>query len=96
MTYGCFFGVRTEQDIIFNKQFEELAKNKKFHYVPVLSRSESPDYEHGHSQDAFKKLVTPANQDVYICGLTVMVDDVKAVCKELGYPDEKVHYEKYI
>jgi len=92
-----FFGVRTEQDIIYRNEFETLAAaNKNFHFIPVLSKSDNPGFEHGYIQDAFKKLIKPNNQDLYICGLYNMVDEVRAMCKELGYPNEKIHYEKYI
>jgi len=92
-----FFGVKTEQDIIYQDELQALAAaHKNFHYVPVLSNSSNPDFEHGYVQDVFKKHITPSNQDIYICGLYKMVDEVKAMCKEVGHPDEKVHYEKYI
>ncbi|MBI2664183.1 hypothetical protein HYX10_02470 [Candidatus Woesearchaeota archaeon] len=92
-----FFGVRSEQEIIYRQLFEALAsKHLNFHFVPVLSKSGNSEYEHGRVQDAFKKLIAPGSQDVYICGLHVMVDEVRALCKELGFPNEKIHYEKYI
>ncbi|MAG15673.1 hypothetical protein CMO88_01285 [Candidatus Woesearchaeota archaeon] len=91
-----FFGIRTEQDIIYKKEFENLVENKKFHFIPVLSKSDNPEYEHGHVQDAFKKLIKQNNQDIYMCGLALMVDEVRQLCKELGFPDEKIHYEKYV
>ena len=92
-----FFGVRAEQEIIYRDELEALAaSHKNFHFIPVLSNSSNPDFEHGYVQDVFKKLVKPNAQDIYICGLYIMVDEVKAMCKELGYSDEKTHYEKYI
>ncbi len=92
-----FLGVRTEADILYRKEFEALASsNKNFHFVPVLSQSDNPDYERGYVQDAFRKLVKPKNQDVYICGFYKMVDETREACRELGYPDGKIHFEKYV
>ncbi len=92
-----FLGVRTEADILYRKEFEALASsNNNFHFVPVLSQSENPDYEHGYVQDAFRRLVKPASQDVYICGFYKMVDETRAACRELGYPGCKIHFEKYV
>ncbi len=91
------FGVRTESEILYLKDFEAVASsNKNFHFVPVLSRSDNPRYEHGYVQDAFRRLIETKNQDVYICGLPEMVDGIRVLCKELGYPDGKVHFEKYV
>lgn len=92
-----FLGVRTEKDILYKEEFEALvASHKNFHFIPVLSQSESRDYERGYVQDAFKRMIKPKNQDVYICGFYSMVDDARAACRELGFPDEKVHFEKYV
>ncbi len=92
-----FFGVRTEKDILYREEFEALAASHKiFHFIPVLSQSESRDYERGYVQDAFRRMIKPGNQDVYICGFYDMVDDARAACRELGFPDEKVHFEKYV
>jgi ferredoxin-NADP reductase len=92
-----FFGVRTEKDIIYRDFFDALAAaNSDFHFVPVLSDESKPGFEHGFVQDVFKRLFKQNNQDIYICGVYEMVDNVKQMCRELGYPAEKIHYEKYI
>ena len=92
-----FFGVRTENDIIYRKDFEQLARSfDNFRFIPVLSDSPIPEFEHGYVQDAFRKLISPKGQDVYICGLYVMVDEVRQICMDMGFPPEKIHFEKYI
>ncbi len=91
------FGVKMESDILYLKEFEAIASsNKNFHFVPVLSKPGNSRYERGYVQDAFRKLIKPGNQDVYLCGLPEMVDEMRALCSELGYPDNKVHFEKYV
>ncbi len=92
-----FFGVRKEQDIIYRKDLEQLTrKYENFHFIPVLSDTQSPDFEQGHVQEAFLKLIEPGNQDIYICGLYVMVDEMRKLCVDLGFQAPKLHFEKYI
>lgn len=92
-----FLGVMSEKDILYRKFFEGIeSRHENFHFIPVLSHDDNPDFEHGFIQDAFRKLIIPGVQDVYICGLYAMVDDVKKLCADLGYPKEKLHFEKYI
>ena len=33
--------------------------------------------------------------DVYICGLKLMVDDVRGRLKEMGFLRDQIRYEKY-
>ena len=33
--------------------------------------------------------------DVFICGLKAMVDDVRAILKELGFDRKQIIFEKY-
>lgn len=94
-----FFGVRTEQDIIYKKDFEALAqKHKNFRFVPCLSRApEKWDGERGYVQGVMKKLVKDiTNKDIYLCGVAEMVDQMRKIAEELGFPKEKIHFEKYV
>jgi ferredoxin-NADP reductase len=92
-----FFGVRTKADLIYRALLEQLAKgHKNFHFVPVLSAEKAEGFEYGRVQDAIRKHIIHQNQNVYICGLFTMVDEVRTLLRELGFPDEKLHYEKYV
>ena len=46
----------------------------------------------GHLSDA---LGGRTDLDVYICGLKAMVDDVRAILKELGFDRKQIIFEKY-
>ncbi|MBI4177082.1 MAG: hypothetical protein HY516_01835 [Candidatus Aenigmarchaeota archaeon] len=94
-----FFGVRTERDIIYRKEFDAIAsKNRNFHFIPCLSRpSGSWSGERGYVQGAIKKLVEDArNKDVYICGLAAMVEQMKVIAEQLGFSKDRIHFEKYV
>ena len=33
--------------------------------------------------------------DVYVCGMKAMVDDVRAILKEMGFDRKQIVFEKY-
>lgn len=92
-----FFGIRTENEIIYRKEFEELAaKYENFIFIPVVSREEW-EGEQGHVQDVCEKyLKNVKNSGFYICGLRNMVEDTVNFLKNKGYSDKQIHYEKYV
>lgn len=96
-TVWLFFGVRTEDEIVYRKEFEELAeKHSNFKFVPVLSRQEW-DGEQGHVQEVMKKYITdPKGKEAYICGLTKMVEETKNTLLKMGFSNEQIHHEKYV
>ncbi len=94
-----FFGVRTENDIIFRDEFGKLStEHDNFYFVPCLSRA-SDDWrgERGYVQDVMKRRIMGiSGKDIYLCGLDVMVEQMKTIAEELGFPKEKIHFEKYV
>ncbi len=94
-----FFGVRYEDQILYEPEFRALAaKHKNFHFVPTISRPRPGKWngETGYVQAAIKKhIADPKGKDVYICGIVPMVEDVKKVTQEMGFAESQVHYEKY-
>ena len=91
------FGERTEEDILYRAEFEELAKkHKNFHYVVTLTRAE-PEWkgERGRVQQVMKKYIN-TEMEAYICGLKDMVDDVKADLLEMGFEPRSIHHEKFV
>ncbi len=94
-----FFGIRTEDEIIYRDYFESLAgRHKNFHFVPVLSRpAEGWQGERGHVQDALRKYIKiPGGMDIYICGVLAMVEEVAQIAEEMGFKKEKIYFEKYV
>ena len=93
-----FFGIRYETDILYQDEWKTLAeKYPNFHYIQTISRPKSWTGEKGYVQEKIKKFIQdPQGLDVYICGLPAMVEDVQKTCAEMGFPKEKVHFEKYV
>ncbi len=91
-----FFGVRKQEDLIYRQYFENIEKLKKnFHFVSILSREDWKDK--GHVQDVLPAyLKAPEGKDVYICGLTPMIDAVRATLSSIGFAPTQLHFEKYI
>ena len=92
------FGVRYEQGLMYRKEFEELEKqHSNFHFRPTLSRP-GPDWKGrtGHVQQHLLETIGDRRDvDIYICGLKLMVDDVRAILKGLGLDRKQIIFEKY-
>jgi CDP-4-dehydro-6-deoxyglucose reductase len=92
------FGIRHEQTIYYRDDFEALArKHPNFRFWPTLSRADSSwTGRTGHVQTHLTEaLAGRTDLDVYICGLKAMVDDVRAILKELGFDRKQIIFEKY-
>lgn len=93
------FGVRYDHSVLYQAEFEELARqHSNFKFICTVTRP-GPDWK-GNSgrvqQYVFQELGDRKDFDVYICGLKEMVNDVRDRCiKELGYDKKQVVYERY-
>lgn len=92
------FGVRYKKTLLYRCEFEELEKqHANFRFWPALSRPE-PDWKGrtGHVQrHLLEALDGRRDVDVYICGLKLMVDDVRALLKGVGFGRKQIIFEKY-
>lgn len=92
------FGIRREEGIFYRAEFEELAaRHPHFRFWPTLSRPDAgwagrSGYVQTHLEEA---LGDGRDLDVYICGMKVMVDDVRARLKASGFDRKQIIYEKY-
>jgi CDP-4-dehydro-6-deoxyglucose reductase, E3 len=92
------FGVRTQADILWREQLERWTQDAKFRLEVTLSRPDAgwtgrTGYVQKHVAELARALGEP---HVFICGLSPMVGDVRAICKqELGYPRQRIHSERY-
>lgn len=93
------FGCRTQSDLLYRAEFERLARShERFRFEPTLSR---PDPEwtgrSGYVQTQLSELVQASGRPhVYVCGLSNMVNDVRAHLKQtLGYDRKHIHTERY-
>lgn len=96
--YTLVFGVRYEHNLMYREEFELLAeRHPNFRFWPTLSRPD-PTWtgRTGHVQaHALEAIGDRRDVDVYVCGLKLMVDDVRARLKELGFDRKRIVYEKY-
>ena len=92
------FGVRYKESILYHEEFEEMArKHPNFRFLPTLSRCED-DWEgcRGHVQQHVMDVIGERRDvDVYICGLKLMVDDMRARLKAAGFDRKQIVFEKY-
>ena len=91
-----FSGNRTEQDIIYRKEFGQLAKKHgSFSPFFILSRAENGwQGQKGYVQDHLgKQLQDFAGKDYYICGVPKMVVQTQQLLRQKGVPDDCVYTE---
>ncbi len=102
--FTLLFGARYESHLMYRAEFEDLAARfGQFRFWPVLSRPESrgltkPGWtgRTGHVQAHLEEALDGRRDvDVYLCGLKLMVDDVRARLKAAGFDRKQIFYEKY-
>jgi len=93
------FGARTEADILWRDELEALAeRDPAFRFEVTLSRPDASwtgrkGYVQTHLASVVPELSEP---DVYICGLTKMVSEVRTTLKQtLSYDRKRIHSERY-
>src|SRR2546427_4028994 len=84
-----FTGVRYVKELLYHDLFREWErKYPNFHYVPSISRPETPAWSgrKGYVQVAVKEEVkTPEETTAYSCGLHEMVEETRALCAEMRF-----------
>ncbi|MFQ5838221.1 MAG: ferredoxin--NADP reductase [Thermoplasmata archaeon] len=93
-----YFGIRSEDQIIYDEHFFQMAERyDNFEFIPTLSRpSSSWKGEKGYVQLLVKKYINGYHdEEVYICGIPEMVDEVKQMFLGMGCLKERVHTEKW-
>jgi CDP-4-dehydro-6-deoxyglucose reductase len=94
VTGNCIlvFGVRYEENILYRQELEQWSD-----FRPTLSRP-GPAWtgRRGHVQEhVLEALGNRRDVDIYICGLKLMVDDMRARLKALGLDRRQIICEKY-
>jgi NAD(P)H-flavin reductase len=92
------FGARQERDLLFGSELQGWADAGRIRYVPTLSQAE-PSWtgRRGYVQRHLAEVVAELpGVHVYICGLSRMITEVRAVLRgELGLDRKQVHSERY-
>ncbi len=90
------FGTRYEEGILYYDEFSKLAeKNKNFKYLITLSREDNNHFLKGHVQEHLNKIEINEKTRAYICGLSIMVKEVKELLIEKGIKKENIQEEHY-
>jgi CDP-4-dehydro-6-deoxyglucose reductase len=96
--FTLVFGVRHESHLMYRAEFEEMArKYPNFRFLPTLSRpTESWSGRAGHVQGHLPEAIGERRDvDIFLCGLKLMVDDVRNILKEMGFDRKQILFEKY-
>ena len=96
--FTLVFGVRYESHLMYRAEFEEMARrHPHFRFLPTLSRpTESWSGRSGHVQAHLQEAIGERRDvDVFLCGLKLMVDDVRNILKEMGFDRKQILFEKY-
>jgi ferredoxin-NADP reductase len=92
------FGNRFEADILYRKEFEEMAAQyPQFHFHPVLSR-ENANWQGatGYVHPIYETLFADKRPAVfYICGWSDMVREAKNRLKAMDYTRRQINFELY-
>ena len=92
------FGNRWEKDILYFKEFKELAENhKNFNFIPVLSR-DNPGWTgtKGYVHEIYQEIFSDnRNASFYMCGWKDMLKDARLNLEKMGYDKKKIRFESY-
>jgi NAD(P)H-flavin reductase len=92
------YGVRHEASLLYREEFQAMERaHPNFRFIPTLSRPEETwTGARGHVQShVLEALGDHRDVVIYICGLKLMVDDMRARLKELGLDRKRIVFEKY-
>ena len=92
------FGNRWEKDILYFKEFKELAEDhKNFNFIPVLSR-DNPGWtgKKGYVHQIYQEIFSDKrNASFYMCGWKDMLKDARLNLEKMGYDKKKIRFESY-
>jgi CDP-4-dehydro-6-deoxyglucose reductase len=92
-----YWGLRHEEDIFWQKEFEELSHTyPTFRFVLTLSQpDDSWQGKRGHVQDHILFQQNLREAEYYVCGNKAMVDDMRVKLKSANVPDTQVKFELF-
>lgn len=93
------FGTRTEADLIYREEFENLSlENPAIHYVPVLSRAENSGWNgrKGYVHQVYEEAIREGNSGYfYLCGWSAMLKEAREKLQALGVDKSLIKFEVY-
>lgn len=90
------YGSRTEEEILFKEELDELQKKcDKIKVIHVLSDEEKEGYRHGFiSRDLISEFLTEESS-VFVCGSQGMYDYIRKETEALGLTQKRVRFDAY-
>lgn len=91
------YGSRTEEDILFKDELDELEKSAggKIKVVHVLSDEQKPGYENGFITAELISKYAPEAYSIFVCGSQGMYDYVENEAQKLGLRRKFVRFDAY-
>ena len=90
------YGSRTEEEILFKEELDELQKNcGKIRVIHVLSDEEKEGYRYGFISADLIKEVTDENNSIFVCGSQGMYDYIGKETAKLGIARKRLRYDAY-
>lgn len=83
-----FFGTRTENDLLYREELEEIQEMvPNFEYIPTLSRETVPGIATGYVHEHYLKLIDEMDVKplVYFCGWNRMIEEGRRHLAERGF-----------
>jgi ferredoxin-NADP reductase len=96
--FTLIFGARYEHGLVYRDEFEEMARRfPRFHFIPVLSQPDAAwRGATGRVQATLRQVVGDRRDlNIYLCGLKAMVNETRAMLKEMGFDRKHILSERY-
>lgn len=90
------YGARTEEDFLFKKKLDELAKKSNLiHIEYILSEEENPNYETGFiTKEMIEKYMVNENS-FFVCGPLSMYEAMNDILKEFNIPNKYIRHDAF-
>lgn len=96
------WGINNQDEMINKDEFNLMKRDmKNFNFIPVVFKDESWEGEKGIiDKEKIEKILKIIegdvfNQGYYICGPTIMLNNVLRALKQIGIRKSHIHYEKF-
>ncbi|MDO5138055.1 MAG: iron-sulfur cluster-binding domain-containing protein [Oscillospiraceae bacterium] len=88
------YGSRTEKEILFKDELDDLEKRGCLKVIHVLSDEEKDGYQHGFiTSDLIRREMQDSS--VFVCGSQGMYDYILKETEKLGLPRKQVRFDAY-
>lgn len=91
------YGNRSEQEIIFKGELDQLKQRHQFDLHYIISENSAANFEQGNiDKEKISRLVPDLKErEVYLCGPVPMMKAIRQQLRELGLPKKLIHFEKF-